>query len=71
MFYPEVIKLSIAKTEQVSEDAPANQQILLVKLNTTNKKPAVLRDTLTTWAKKRLQNDNLVVLISPITATTP
>ena len=71
VFYPEVIKLSIAKTEQVSEDAPANQQILLVKLNKTNKKPAVLRDTLTTWAKKRLQNDNLVVLISPITATTP
>ncbi|MBK9186509.1 MAG: DUF389 domain-containing protein [Moraxellaceae bacterium] len=71
VFYPEVVKLSIAKTEQVSEDAPANQQILLVKLNKTNKKPAVLRDTLTTWAKKRLQNDNLVVLISPITATTP
>ena len=70
-FYPQVVALSIAKTEQASEDAPANQQILLVKLNKTNKKPAVLRDTLTTWAKKRLQNDNLVVLISPITATTP
>jgi uncharacterized hydrophobic protein (TIGR00271 family) len=70
VFYPEVVKLSIAKTEQVSEDAPANQQILLVKLKKTNKKPAALRDTLTTWAKTRLQNDNLIVLINPVTAAT-
>ncbi|MCC6373427.1 MAG: DUF389 domain-containing protein [Moraxellaceae bacterium] len=70
-FYPQVVALSIAKTEQASEEVAANQKILLVTLDKTNKKPAVLRDTLTTWAKKRLQNDNLVVLISPITATTP
>ena len=69
-FYPQVVALSIAKTEQASEEVAANQKILLVTLDKTNKKPAVLRDTLTTWAKKRLQNDNLVVLISPVTAAT-
>lgn len=69
VFYPDVVKLSIAKTEQVSESIAADQKVLIVTLNKANKNSALLRSTLATWAKKRLQNENIQVLISPNIAT--
>ncbi|MCB1659029.1 MAG: DUF389 domain-containing protein [Pseudomonadales bacterium] len=72
VFYPDVNSLSLAKTEHNSEDNAQEEIVLIVKVTkqptTTNS--TKLRNTLATWAKKRLENDNILVLINPDTSTT-
>ncbi len=64
VFYPEVHTVSLAKTEHSTEDTAIEQVILIVNLDKLPTNSTKLRNTLTIWAKKRLENDNIIVVIN-------
>lgn len=69
VFYPDISQLSLATIEHSSASSTTNPQLLIVSLNKPLKRPDTLRNNLTIWAQKRLQQNNLEVLISPTLIT--
>ncbi len=64
--YPQVSSISLANTEQSSLTTAIPQRIMLIQLNKTPN--SISLTALNTWARQRLQDQTITVVIIPKTA---